>query len=613
VVIVGAGLGGTATAVRLLRFAREPVEIVLLERTAEYRNAGVAYHPAGNPWCHVFNIQAGRMSAFREDVDDFVTWTNREADRSAWPPEWREFSFTDSGPAPRRVYPEYLASRLAEAAREAFPGVSLVEAAGEAVDISADRSRARVAVRNFSAPACTGRQKSTVLEADHVILATGLESKRLPFADEVADHPQFVRQPYSAAGLERIRNVHKVATVAIVGILLSAYDSAALLLRGGHLGRIFMVSPSDLALRTYPPDHRHRVLRLPPPRLHGSTYEGREEFIRRLKAEWAKACTTAALKYPDASPMVLPEWVAKSWEPHLVDVLQRVPSAELRELLRHHASLLATLRVGAVEYTTAVVNAAITGSGQVQVVVGRVDGVRVGSAGRLVVSIAMGATPRFVEADLVIANFGREVDYERVGSPLWVNLLRSGIACPHRRTGRGVEVDGSGRLLGPDRSTCDRIWVVGAPREGDEIVRNGRVGAFAFNLAVIKNHSVAVAAAVLRALEHCYPEPSRAAESAAVLAERSHPEIRDPIDRSIMIEVRRMATRRRHDRLALTAALEDALQLVRSLMEAKGVAGPVTQQALRGAVNEAATQRLTDLSVTPRDLRSLLGLDTPDG
>ena len=45
---------------------------MLIERRPEFRNAGVAYHRAGNPWQHVFNIQAGRMSMFREDVDDFM-------------------------------------------------------------------------------------------------------------------------------------------------------------------------------------------------------------------------------------------------------------------------------------------------------------------------------------------------------------------------------------------------------------------------------------------------------------------------------------------------------------------------------------------------------------
>jgi 2-polyprenyl-6-methoxyphenol hydroxylase-like FAD-dependent oxidoreductase len=48
VVIVGAGLGGTATAIRLLQFAREPLQVVVIERRPEYRSAGLAYHRTGN-------------------------------------------------------------------------------------------------------------------------------------------------------------------------------------------------------------------------------------------------------------------------------------------------------------------------------------------------------------------------------------------------------------------------------------------------------------------------------------------------------------------------------------------------------------------------------------
>src|SRR3954452_23858057 len=136
VLIIGAGLAGTATAIRLLRFARRPLEIVLLERRPDYRYAGVAYHRDGNPWDHVFNIQAGRMSAFREDVDDFVRWANDEADRQHWPAPWTDFVFVEHGPAPRRIYHDYLTERMAEARREAYPDVDLVEAEGEAVDLS---------------------------------------------------------------------------------------------------------------------------------------------------------------------------------------------------------------------------------------------------------------------------------------------------------------------------------------------------------------------------------------------------------------------------------------------------------------------------------------------
>jgi uncharacterized NAD(P)/FAD-binding protein YdhS len=581
VVIVGAGLGGTATAIRFLQFAREPLQVVLIERRPEYRNAGVAYHRAGNHWHHVFNIQAGRMSAFREDVDDFVNWANHEADRTGWPAPWRDFEFTESGPAPRRIYPDYLASRLAEAAREALPGVTLIEADGEVVDVETVTNHAHVVVENLAWPPGGEKTGRVILEADHVILATGLETRFPAFASRVLDHPSFIRHPYSENGLERVLNAPRDAVVAIVGTLLTAYDLAALLLRGGHAGKIYMISRSGLTLRTYPADHQHRVLNLPAPRLHGD-YEGREQLVRRFRDEWERACATVVREHPEVPAAVVTERVSKSWEPYLPEILERIPSFELQALLDSYGSLLATLRVSAVSYTTEIVDAAL--GRQIALTVGRVEEIRGTDTGRLVLCVAEAAATRIIEADLVISNFGRESDYERVASPLWMNLLRNKTACAHRRTGRGVEVDGRGCLLSPSGGTAGTIWVVGSPREGDEIVRNGRTGAFTFNLAALKNHSVSVAATVLRALESGYDEKASGTPDAE----------------AIRLEVRRMVARRRTDRRVLAAQLDERM---RSASTRNG-----GMRAARAAVNAAATERLTDLSVTPRELGSRLGL-----
>ncbi|MDL4820982.1 FAD/NAD(P)-binding protein [Actinomadura sp. OS1-43] len=599
-VIVGAGLGGTATAVRLLQFAREPLQVVMIERRPEYRNAGLAYHRTGNHWHHVFNIQAGRMSMFREDVDDFVAWANNEADRAGWPPEWRGFTFTESGPAPRRIYADYLAARLAEAAREAPEWVTLLEADGEVVDMAVDAGRVNVVVENYSVPHTDAAPRRTTLRADHVVLATGLEERDLPFATGVKDHPSFVRHPYSDGGIERIIGLRQDAVVAIIGTLLSAYDSASVLLRRGHTGKIHMISRSGLTLRTYPPDHRHHVLRLPAPRLHADGYEGRDDLVQRFKDEWERACAIVAREHPATPPAVLTERIAKSWEPHLPEVLARVPSSDLRALLDGSASLLATLRVGAVAYITEFVEAAMA-DGRITLTTGTVDRIVGTGAGTLKVSVSGPASAQTIEADLVIANLGREQDYERVRSPLWQNLLRKGIAVPHRRTGRGVEVDDCGFLLGPTGARSGPICVVGAPREGDEIVRYGRVGAFAFNLAAIKNHSVGVAATVLHHLEACYDEQAGDVDGAEELEEFA---------RSVLLDVHRMAARRRHDRQALMARLEDGLAALRNAMARSGQA-LATDRALRYAVNTAAVTKLNDLSVTPRALRSQLGLDEP--
>jgi 2-polyprenyl-6-methoxyphenol hydroxylase-like FAD-dependent oxidoreductase len=603
VVIVGAGLGGTATAIRLLQFAREPVEIVLIERRPEYRNAGVAYHRESNHWHHVFNIQAGRMSVFREDVDDFVNWANREADRSDWPPQWRRFTFTESGPAPRRIYPDYLADRLAHAAREAPDGVTLIKADGEVVDLEVRTGRVDVVVEALAWPAgCTETDRARLV-ADHVILATGLEQKHPAFAAGVLDHPSFVRHPYSAAGVERILELRPDAVVAIVGTLLSAYDSAALLLRGGHAGKIHLISRSGLTLRAYPPEHRHRVLTLPPPRRGRDTYGGREEFIRYLREEWQRACATVAREYPEEPPAVVTERVLKSWEPYLPEILAPVPSADLRALLDKYGSLLATLRVGVMPYTADIVDAAMVTGGQVAVTPGRVDTVQGTEAGTLVLSISgpVSARSQSIEADLVIANFGRESDYERVDSRLWMNLLGKGIASAHRRTGRGVEVDGCGSLVGSTGLPAGPISVIGSPREGDEIVRNGRMGAFTFNLATIKNHSVEVAATVLCRLETCY------GEAAVPLADTPVPELADALSYSTMLDVHRMTARYRDHRQVFTARLEKSLKAIQDITIRNG-GEPVTDRALRSVITRAAAAKLKDISVTPRDLGSILGI-----
>ena len=176
-----------------------------------------------------------------------------------------------------------------------------------------------------------------------------------------------------------------------------------------------------------------------------------------------------------------------------------------------------------------------------------------------------------------------------------MNLVRNKLACSHRRTGRGVEVDSRGVLLGPAGGPSGPIWAVGCLREGDEIVRNGRIGAFSFNLAAIKNHSVTVAATILRHLETHFDD------SSSNLSDNPDPELQNAITISITLDAQRMATRSRHARQALTTQLETTLHELSP-----------TPTALRSAINATAITKLTDLSVTPRDLRSLLGLDSPD-
>ncbi|MEY9886584.1 putative NAD(P)/FAD-binding protein YdhS [Catenulispora sp. MAP5-51] len=608
ILVVGAGLAGTATAIRLLCFARGPLEVVLLERRADYRYAGVAYHRDGNPWDHVFNIQAGRMSAFREDVLDFVVWANAEADRSGWPAPWDDYEFAEHSPAPRRIFQDYLAERLAQAVREARPGVVLVEADGEALDLDVRADGVEVVVSGFAVRGQHSGGGTEILPADEVILATGLELREPAFAAGVLGHPSFVRDPYSAAGVATLEALAPEATVAIVGSVLSAYDSAALLLRRGHTGTIHLISGSGTVFRAYPDDHEHDVIHLPCPRTLLEPYLGRQEFLARLRAEWDAACAVVARDHPGIDAAVVAERVAKAWEPYCPEAIAQIPTAELRGMLDEYGTAVSALRVCAVKYTMSVIEHAMRPpDGRLRLVVGRVKTITPTASGRLAATVtsARSQTSHIIEADLVVSNFAREPDYDRVRQPLWRNLLAKGLAVPHRRTGRGVEVDRHGTLLGGDGEPIGPVLTVGVPREGDEIVRNGRTGAFAFNLAAIKNQSIAVAAHALALLDFDNPAESGNIRQAE----------RPGFEEAVVLEVNRLATRARGERELLDARLDAS---IRSLGGPHAAAADASrhERLVRAAVNRAAVERLTDVSVTPRQLRRRLGLagiEHPEG
>ncbi|MFE5462646.1 FAD/NAD(P)-binding protein [Nocardia sp. NPDC056564] len=590
--MVGAGLAGTATAIRLLRFATEPVEIVLLERRPEHRHAGVAYYPAGNPWSHVFNIQAGRMSAFREDVDDFLNWANEQADRSTWSAEWRDITFGESDPAPRRLYADYLTRRLTEAADEACAGVVLRAADGEMVDLVPCAAGVTTVIENLSWPGEEPGHGAATLDADHVILATGPELRHPRFAAAVLDHPSYIRLPYTGEAVERIRTLSPSAVVAIIGTMLSAYDFAALLLRQRHAGPIYMISPSSLTPSTYPADHRHGVLDIPAPSI--DVERGSATLAGQLEAEWLRACLFVAGQHPEVHPAVISERIAKAWEAYLPELIQNVSAEDLQALLAKFGSRIATLRVSAMSYTTALVDSAYRESGQVQVITGRVTDVRPLAHDRLALALSGGGSPRTVEADLVISNFGREFDYTEVASPLWQQLLVSGLAVPHGKTRRGVEVDEFGTLLTADGRRSGAISAVGAPREGDEIVRHGRLGAFGFNLATIKNHSVSVAAHVLRNLESRYDSSEPPTDGAPT------PALENEWAQLVSLEIQRLAARERPRRAEYREQLD---------LKLRTALGQFDIRTWLTAINRAAVDRLTEVSVTPRELRTQLQLD----
>lgn len=207
-------------AAHLLRNGNPFVFVTIIEQRAEL-GAGIAYSTKAPD--HLLNVRAANMSAFSDEPEHFYRWLMTHVPWSG-----------DAEPAaslfaPRRVYREYLEGLLAPKFSEGR--LRVVKA--KAVTISKAPAEATVALEDGSS-----------ISADRVVLATGNEGPRLPYAPWRYDGWTSCPVPDLPAG----------APVAIIGTGLTMVDWVLTLLHSGHRGPIIAVSPRGLM------PHAHRTI-----------------------------------------------------------------------------------------------------------------------------------------------------------------------------------------------------------------------------------------------------------------------------------------------------------------------------------------------------------------
>jgi uncharacterized NAD(P)/FAD-binding protein YdhS len=205
IVVIGGGASGVLMALHLLR-ATPTASIVLIEKS-DLLGCGIAYgtrDPA-----HLLNTRVSSMSAYADDPEHFLRWLRGAVDPQACP-----FSFVS-----RAVYGRYLAETLAQA-----PGrARLTCLRGKARRLVPMPSRVAVHLAD-----------GQVLEADHVVLATG---HALP----PAEPDSAVSLPWGPQPA-----LDPDADVLLVGPGLTMVDQVLTLLAAGHRGRIVAVSRRGL-------------------------------------------------------------------------------------------------------------------------------------------------------------------------------------------------------------------------------------------------------------------------------------------------------------------------------------------------------------------------------
>lgn len=423
VAIIGAGFSGTLLAIHLLRQARPGTQIHLIERSSRFAT-GLAYGTAHAG--HVLNVPAGRMGAFPDRPDDFLSWLRVQPDALA------DGMACDTAFVPRQLYGKYLRSLLVAASLEAGPAdLRLVndeaigaDDTGDAIVLTLASGRslrvdaAILAMGNFSAPAaCMGLDGSSLWRAS-------------PWQDGA------------------LSGIDPASRVLLIGTGLTMVDAAIALLDGGHAGPIHAVSRRGLL---------PRVHAAPAP--HGAPVQ---PYPIRLAALMRLLRHQAAEAMAEGRPW---QGVIDAVRPLTQELWQAMSLADKRRFLRHVRCWWDIFRHRMAPAVAARIEAACA-SGQLRITAGRIihcetDGDRMD----VLVRLRAAREPVPLRVARAITCTGLTTDITRVADPLLRTLHSQGLVRPDPLS-LGLDVVSSCAVVGRAGGVSGRLYAVGPMTKG---------------------------------------------------------------------------------------------------------------------------------------------------
>lgn len=400
IVIVGGGFSGAMAAARL---AEQGVASTVIDAGGDF-GLGVAYSTPFDG--HLLNVRANRMSATDGRPGDFVDWLRRNHSDRADP----------EGFAPRRLYGRYVQDRLT-GVEAAHPG----------------------RITRLTAPAASVEGTDVVLADGRrisgraVILATGNPAPRT--ASGRGD--RVIADPWAPGALDRIGAGDRIA---IIGTGLTMVDMAVWLQARGWQGKLLALSRRGLE-----------------PRAHADRPETPMDLTPDLTQGPASARLGAARRLASGG-----QWRAlmEGLRPVTADLWRAADGPTRARWVRHLRPFWDVHRHRIAPAIAAEIRA-LTDSGRLTVVAGRVVSVTPAGDGVTLVYRPKGvAATECAAADWLIDCTGPGHDPAR--DPLTGPLIASGRARLDP-LGLGLDLDGTGRVLGADGTPDPTLFVLGPP------------------------------------------------------------------------------------------------------------------------------------------------------
>ena len=241
--IIGGGASGTLTALKLLQKLNVPAQIYLIEKRREATFRGNAY--SSQLEYEPLNVQAGRMSLYNTQPDDFFNWLKNNKQVGS------QTEITKDSFVSRRWFGDYLTERIAQAVKQS-PHARLTIVTDEANEINFDAKD-----ENYQLVFKSGR----IINADYLIFATGNEAPADVFnPGEIAGlNGHYVSNPWAINPLDRIKSDEDVL---VIGTGLTMVDHVVSLQKRGHRGKIFCFSRNGYLPLPHVETPRHYALRL---------------------------------------------------------------------------------------------------------------------------------------------------------------------------------------------------------------------------------------------------------------------------------------------------------------------------------------------------------------